>query len=169
MAGELGQVWPETVQMVLQHLVGNAKNHGRQWFHFRVNMLPKSLNKMYLKGRSFKNKQGQQKTTFRLHPDIETFRVEVCQAMGIKRWQWKPTGVTAAVILLESQFWLTQKREIREKDADNLVKPILDAVQNATEVPDELHWQLHVFKLPSKWNRTTVYLFDLGDLVEFYY
>ena len=79
------------------------------------------------------------------------------------------TGVTAAVILLESQFWLTQKREIREKDADNLVKPILDAVQNATEVPDELHWQLHVFKLPSKWNRTTVYLFDLGDLVEFYY
>ncbi len=91
------------------------------------------------------------------------------ESMGEKRWQWKPTGVTAALILFETPLWLTAKRLVREMDVDNKVKPALDAVQQATDIPDELYWQLHVFKVLSKRPRTYFFLFDLGDVVEYYY
>ena len=72
------------------------------------------------------------------------------------------------MIFLESPHWITQKYTVREMDGDNRIKPTLDAIKNATGVPDETNWEYHVWKIASKQVRTTVFLFDLGDLVDFY-
>lgn len=159
-AGELGKAWPEVTQLLLKYYLENAKNKNLLWMNFKAHDLPLSLNHMY--GRTKKGK------TY-LRKELLDYRALVIEVMGNKRWQWKPTGVTAAIILMESPHWVTKTRHVREMDADNKVKPIFDAVENATQVPDELHWQFHVFKIQSKWKRTTVYLFDLGDIVEYYY
>ncbi len=172
LAGQLGETYPEVMQLLLNYYNTNSENKGLLKMGFKCHDLPISLNHMYLRNRDFKGGQfkadGSQKKAYRLHPSIHEYRLLVMEALGQDRWKWKPTGVTAAIILLESPHWLTQRRQVKEEDADNKVKPIFDAVENATETPDELHWQFHVFKIFSKWRRTTVYLFDLGDVVEFY-
>lgn len=102
-------------------------------------------------------------------PEVDQFRLELMNAMGNKRFEWKPKGTYSAVILFESSHWLTQERKVNQMDADNRVKVLLDAIEIATGVPDELCWQVHLFKIASKRIRTTVYLFDQGEVVEYYF
>jgi Holliday junction resolvase RusA-like endonuclease len=163
--GEFGRVWPEVAQIILLHYTKKCKDFGRSTVHFRVDGLPMSVNHQYKKGKAFKTG----KVTFRLDPKILDYRMRVCEALGTNRWKFSPSGTFAAVIFLESHLWLTQKREVRQMDADNRVKAILDACESAMELPDELCWTHHVFKVQSKRERTTVYLFDLGDIIEHYY
>lgn len=119
---------------------------------------------------AFQDKQNRWRVRSKqLKPEVIAWRTVLTEAMGDLRWKWTPKGVTAAVILYESPAWLNVRREVRENDLDNKVKPALDAIQHATETPDELFWQLHVFKALSKRNRTTIFLYDLGDIVEHYY
>lgn len=157
-AGELGKTWPELAQIILNYYISRARDRGLCSVHFQVRDLPISVNHMY----------GRSGARIWLKPEAENYRLMVLEALGTKRWSWKPSGVTAAVLLLESPKWITKRLEVREMDADNRVKPIFDAIEVATETPDELHWQFHVFKIASKWTRTSVYLFDLGDVVEWY-
>lgn len=185
LAGEIGVVWPETVQLLMEHYDRNCADKGLVMLKFKVDGLPISLNHMYEKGEgsayvkagtpgAFQDKSGRWRKrgtgpSHRLRQEVIDWRIVVMEAMGELRWKWKPTGVTAAMLLFESPYWITGRRTIREMDADNKTKPALDAVQHATEVPDELHWQIHVFKLLSKRQRTTIFLYDLGDIVEHYY
>lgn len=160
MAGELGKVWPELAQIILQHYLKKCKDFDRPTLHFQVDGLPMSLNHQYKK-----NKNG----GFRLDPKILDYRMRVCEALGLRRFNFNKTSTYAAVLLLESPLWLTSKREVRQMDADNRVKAILDSCEHAMDLPDELCWNHSVFKVQSKRERTTVYLFDLGDIVEHYY
>lgn len=104
----------------------------------------------------------------KLKPQVEAWRLEVMSMVNQSRSRWKPTGVTAAIVLFESPFWLTQRREVRVDDVDNKVKPTLDAARDAYHVPDELHWHLHAFKVLSAHSRTTIFLYDLGDVVDYF-
>lgn len=160
--GELGVVFPEIPQLLISHYLKKCKEFGRSYLHFKVDELPKSLNHQWRINRG-------RKLSFRLDPQVLQFRSRVSEALGQARWQFKSTGAFAAVILLESKLWVTTKCKVRQMDADNRVKGVLDAVEHAMELPDELAWSIHVFKIASKRERTTVYLFDLGDLIEFYY
>jgi hypothetical protein len=179
MAGELGKVWPEEAQLLMHHHEKKCNERGLVHLRFRVDGTPISLNHMYKDGLAFcqpdapgafQDKAGRwRKRSHELRPEVIDWRVVVMEAMGEDRFKWKPTGVTAALILFETPLWLTQKREVREMDVDNKTKPALDAVQHATDIPDELHWQLYVFKVLSKRIRTTICLYDLGDLAEYYY
>lgn len=185
MAGQLGVVWPEVTQILVEHYTKLCETKGLVHLKFQAGGLPISLNHQYVKGKgssfckpgtegAFKDKSGRwrKKDTevrHRLRQEAIDWRIVVMEAMGRDRWKWKPTGVTAAILLFESPQWVTARRTVREMDADNKTKPALDAVQHATDVPDELHWQLHVFKVLSKRKRTTIFLFDLGDLIEYYY
>lgn len=178
-AGELGKVWPEEAQLLISHFEKKCLNRGLVNLSFRIDGLPISLNHMYDQtlifckendAGAFQDKQGRwRKRSNKLKPEVLDWRTIVAETMGDKRWLWKPTGVTAALLLFESNYWLTGRRQVREADIDNRVKPALDAVQHATEIPDELHWQIHVFKVLSKRERTTIFLFDLGDLLEYHY
>jgi Holliday junction resolvase RusA-like endonuclease len=168
--GELGVVWPQMAQLILSQYMKQCKEFGRAVSHFKVDGLPMSLNHQYKKNKAYLDKNtGKMKSGFRLDPKILDYRMRVCEALGTNRWKFKPTGTVAAVILLESPMWITTKREVRQMDADNRVKPILDSIEHAMDLPDELCWNHHVFKIQSKRERTRVWLFDLGDVVEHYY
>ncbi len=185
MAGAFGTVWPETAQLLMNHYKEKCTNRGLVQLYFQVGGLPISLNHMYEKGfgsefckpedpGAWKGTDGRWRKRAteertRLRKEAIDWRVMVSEAMGEDRWKWKPTGVTAAMILFETPRWLTYKRQVREMDADNKTKPALDAVQHATETPDELHWQIHIFKVQSKRERTHIFLYDLGDVVEYFY
>lgn len=185
MSGQIGNVWPEAAQILIEHYQKKCANSGLVSLNFQVDGLPISLNHMYEKGAgsgyvkqgtpgAFQDNKGRWRKkgtgpSHRLRQEVLDWRVVLMEAMGRERWKWKPTGVTAAILFFESPNWLNARRQVREMDADNKIKPALDAVQHATETPDELHWQIHTFKLLSKRSRTTIHLYDLGDLVEYYY
>lgn len=161
--GKLGEHWPPAARAILAHYESRRRESNLPAVSFAVDALPISLNHQYLKGRTWSGK-----TNFRLHPEQEVFRQLVGYGLGPKKLDWLPTGRVAAVILLETPEWIKQDFTVRARDADNLVKPILDAVQQCTGFRDELVWELHVFKLCSKRVRTSVYLFDQGDVVEYF-
>lgn len=178
-AGQLGIVWPEEAQLLINHYNKKCSERELIQLRFRVGGLPKSLNHQYDDGLmfckpgtpgAFQDKQGRWRVRgFRLKPEVLDWRMVLTEAMGEDRWRWKPTGVTAAILLFESPHWLTARRLVREEDADNKAKPAFDAVEQATQVPDELHWQFHVFKVLSKSKRTSIFLYDLGDIVQYFY
>ena len=123
-------------------------------------MFPLSVNTQ--KGRNRKNN-----VTF-IKKEQKVFRQAVQYAMASKANLWRGSMVSAAVLLFEDPGWTTKKHTVRKRDADNLVKPTLDAIQIATDHEDELYWQVHFFKVLCRETRTTVFLFDLGDVVDYY-
>lgn len=166
--GELKKVMPHEAQILVNAMSEECKKSGRCFVNFTMQGLPMSVNHMYDRI-GYKKSSGQNGVITKRKPEVDKFRLELMQAMAEKRFDWKPTGCYAAVILFESAHWLTLERKVHQMDADNRVKVLLDAIEIATDVPDELCWQVHLFKVASKRTRTTVYLFDLGDVVEYYY
>lgn len=154
--GPLAENLPYTAQLLLNGLLKDGKS--RSHLSFAVNCLPPTVNNMYTHTRF----------STRLTPEAKSFRDLVALAIGHQRFLFKCKGTAIALIFLESPYWLTQKSTVREMDADNRVKPTLDGVKNATGVPDETNWEVHVWKCASKIERTTVYLFDLGDVVNYH-
>lgn len=178
LCGQLGAVWPETTTMLINSYRQRCEERGLVSLEFSVDGLAKSLNNQYSRGLkfckpgtpgAFQDKSGKWRVQSQyLKPEVIDWRHVVAETLGDLRWTWKPTGVTAAVILLAGQHWITARRLIREEDADNKVKPTLDAVQHSTGTPDELHWEVFVSKVLSKRRRTFIFLYDLGDVVEYY-
>lgn len=154
----LGLEYPPTAKLLIDYFGRQMKERNLKHLSFAVNELPTSVNHQYKHTRF----------NTRLEPEVLQFRQWVCLALGHQRLEWKPTGTTAALLFFESPLWVTQKREVRQMDADNRVKPVLDAVERATNVPDELCWEVHCYKIASRRTRTTCYLFDMGDVVDFF-
>lgn len=148
---------PDFCQAIVGHLMKSCNDSGRQWARFSLDSLPGSVNHM------------KPYRSHRLAEWVGVFRQDVRNAMVKAGIDWKPTGVTAAVIAMSSSLWLTKEARVRKFDADNRIKPIFDAIEHATGQPDQNHWSFHVFKVPSKRERLTVYLFDLGTVVDYYY
>lgn len=171
LSGEAQRDPPKLVSLLTSHYAGISKQNNWPYVHFVMDGLPMSVNHMYDRigyKKSAANGGGNGVITKR-KKEVDDFRLNLMQAMGDQRFSWKPTGVTSAVIMLESPYWLTMKRQVAQQDADNRVKVILDAVEFASGAPDELYWNLHIFKAASKRIRTTVWLFDMGDVVEYFY
>lgn len=146
---------PLTGQILINGLLGTGKQ--RSFLTFAINTLPPTVNHMYIHTRN----------GTRLTEDAKVFRDLVHLAIGHQKFTYKCGGTAAVLIFLESPHWITKKLTVREMDVDNRVKPTLDGVKNAIDIPDETNWELHVWKVASKQTRTTVYLFDLGDVVDF--
>lgn len=163
----LAQNIPPVVRLLLEYYLGQAKEKGLcHMSYVATGPLPLSLN--HQKKRVCFKRGGKLVQSEALKPEVHEYRELVKNAIGPKKADWRPIGVTAAVVLFESPVWLTKAFTVRVEDADNKIKPALDAAALATEVPDELHWQVHCFKIPSKQTRTIVYLFDLGAVVDSY-
>lgn len=133
-------------------------SNGRCQLSFSVPRLPPTVNHMYI--RSFG------KTL--LSDEAADFRQLAAIAMGSSRLTWKPTGHVAALIFLQSPHWITKRGTMRNMDGDNRLKPIFDAVQAATGAVDCGVWQIHMFKVASAHLKTSVYLFDLGDIIDYF-
>jgi hypothetical protein len=170
---------PDAAKILLNHYREISSQNGLATLSFSVNAIPISLNHQHevvaafvpqgTPG-SFVDKLGRtRRYSKRLREEAKVFRQLIVDALGDQRHMWRPTGITAAVILFESPEWVTARRLVREMDVDNKVKPMLDATEKATNVPDELHWQVHQFKVLCKRKRTRVFLFDLGEIVDYHY
>lgn len=178
LSGELGKVYPENCQVNMDYYMKRCRQLGLINLEFRIDGLPMSLNHQHEMGTkyckpgtpgAFQDGKGKWRVrSNRLKPRVMDWRLIVMETMGAARFEWRPTGVTAAILLFESNEWLHKNRKVRAKDADNLAKPAFDAIQFATETPDDLHWEFHVYKVLAQRPRTTVMLFDLGDVVDFY-
>src|ERR1051326_6192022 len=149
-------------QKILDHYSELCEQMGRAKIGFMVDSMPGTVNHMYQVIRPGKNTP--KKVSFTLEPWVQAFRIELKNSMVRNRIIWRPKGVSAAVLVMHSPYWITQEHTVREMVADNRVKPIFDAIQKATGQPDQNHWQFHVFKAASKKERLEIYLFDLGDL-----
>lgn len=147
---------PERAQALYDSLIESCK--GRAKLSFSVPRIPPTVNHMYV--HSFR------KTI--LTDDARQFRDFVAVAIGSSRSAWKPTGAVAALIFLQSPHWVTKRGTIRDMDGDNRIKPIFDAVEAATGARDCATWEIHAFKVASGLVKTSVYLFDLGDLIDFF-
>lgn len=125
--------------------------------------LPKSLNHQYKHGRHPITKKPMKF----LDPTITTFRSVVNYSVRGKKFN--PTGVIGCLILCESPEWLTLDNTVRISDLDNRIKATLDAlVHSHVKLEDERAWEHHIFKIKSKYKRTWIWLFDLGDIVEIF-
>lgn len=131
---------------------------------FVVDELPMTVNHSKNRVRGV-SKAGKAFMSEALKPEVYAFRKKVKAALDAKG-SWKPRGLTAALVLLADPRWITQELTVRAGDVDNRIKPLLDAIKEGTGVPDELHWELYVFKVVAREQKTVVFLFDLGDVVE---
>lgn len=155
--GHLGADFPETAKVIFNWALNETRK--REYLSFSVPDLPPSVNHMYIQ-------VGHARRV--LSPEAQTFRELVTLAIGSQRHNWKPKGVVMAMVFLQSPLWINKKHQIRDMDGDNRLKSLLDAVQVTTGIPDNTNWEYHVWKVPSGQKRTTVFMFDLGDVVEFY-
>lgn len=150
-----GEAFPPTARILFEAQFSNGKTPN--YTSFAVNALPPTVNHMYI---SFGGKRILSKESL-------AFRELVAIAcMG--RQTWKPTGAVMVMAFLLSPYWVTKERVMRHADGDNRLKPLLDAAQHALNVPDHTNWEYHLWKVYAERTMTVVYMFDMGDLVEFY-
>lgn len=161
--GPMGKPWPRYVQAIINAYDAEVASTGGHHVTLTINRMPKSLNHMY--GRSAKNGKVQ---TWR-KKGVDDFRDDLILNVRENGHLFAPKGACAALLLFESPLWVTKELQVRQMDADNRIKVVLDALETALDFPDELFWQVHVFKVASKRTRTTVMLYDLGDVVEYFY
>lgn len=153
---EFGMDFPPTAQVLIDWAVSRGKHNS--WLNFSVPELPPSVNKLYatIGTRRILSKDG------------VAFKRIVAAAIGSKKATWKPKGAVMVLIFLQSPFWITKKDMMRNMDGDNRVKALLDAIQECTGVPDYTNWEFHCYKAASSQVRTSAYLFDLGDVVQWF-
>lgn len=153
--GDLFNNLPETATAIVNHLLGTR---GVPAFSFAVGMLPPTVNHAYIHTRF----------NTRLSEEYLLFKKMVDHSVKLSRNNFKIRATAAVVILLESPRWVTKKSTIREMDADNRVKPMLDAMQESLEIPDETNWEIHVYKIASAKEQVTCFVFDLGEVVNYH-
>lgn len=153
---EFGVDVPPTARLIFDWAFGEEQR-GRNSLSFSVAELPPTLNHMY-------QQVGHRRV---LADETRVFREMVAYAIGGRRRGWSPSQVMA-LIFFESPYWLTKKNTMRDADGDNRVKPLFDAIQHCVDVPDYTNWEFHAYKLASSRVKTSVYLFDLGDIVDWY-
>lgn len=147
---------PDLAMAIIGAMTKITKESGKQYVSFSVDKLPGSVNHM------------KPYRSHRLADWVYEYRAMIKTAIEQAGINWAPTGVSSAVILMASPLWVTLESKIRKFDIDNKLKPLFDAIEHATGQPDENHWSFHVFKVPAKKEKLTVYLFDQGDVVEYY-
>jgi Holliday junction resolvase RusA-like endonuclease len=125
---------------------------------FAVSMLPPTVNHAYIYTRY----------NARLSEEYKFFKVVVAQTVKLTNPLFKISHTACVMMLFESPRWITKKHTIREMDLDNRIKPMLDAIKESINSPDETNWELHAYKIASKREQTTVCIFDLGDVVNYH-
>lgn len=145
----------------VQHLLAAYDDYCRQRglrsIYLRIDGTPISTNHTYQRTRG-----GQTA----LKPSVNDFRWLAKAAAAGRRFE--PTGVLAVVIVFCSSVWLTKKRTVREIDLDNKIKGAVDAVKIALHLRDQMIWDQHAAKLQAAKDATHVWVFDLGDVVDYY-
>ena len=98
---------------------------------------------------------------------VENFRLATMASVDRRvNPQFQCGGTAALVLVFESPKWVTKKGTVYQQDVDNLIKGACDALTFAWNLPDELYWNVHAFKLQSERAGVRYFIFDLGNAVE---
>lgn len=144
-------------KLTLDPLKKLCQESGTDWIKIEVPMCPPSANS-YLKH----NRYGQ---TY-LSKKVGHFRMLMHAQWLRRKKEFSPQGTLFFVILVESTHWVTKKFTHGIRDVDNVPKVVLDAFKKASKIDDSLGWGNTNLKIPSSIERTHLYVFDLGDVVE---
>lgn len=144
-------------QVISEYLENKSQNT----LKIELSMLPPSANKLYDKS-TYKNyKTGFSAVSVQLSPDQVVFRIKLRNEMVNKKLSFKPTGVIYSIVELGSDEWLNKDKTVKEKDLDNMLKPLFDAFKEAYHVPDELIFAVFAFKTYCEGESLRVRFFDL--------
>ena len=142
-----------------QEILALYRLRGLRELVFDVDSIPPTINHHHIPIRT-KSKKGKTYIGQRLSDEAVYFRSLVSATLGQCKWSAK--GIVCFVIRVSSHRWITKDGKPRVMDMDNRIKPLLDAVQHAIGLRDELVWHVHAFKVASYRDLTTVHIFDLG-------
>lgn len=157
-----GEGMPEIARINIDYYLKRCQELGLSHLAYRVKKSPPSVNHIYNKSR--RRGKGQ----YDIVESVKLYRDLTMEALDQTGKKWKPVGVTAGVILFANNGWIRKDGTVALVDADNKIKTALDATEIHTRIGDERFWDLHVFKVCSKKTHTDIYLFDLGDVVQYF-
>lgn len=149
-----GVEFPDTACVLFNWVLSHSRK--LDTMSFSVPLLPPTVNHQYAH-------QGGRRI---LTDEARAFREIV--AIAVAGRPWVPRCPVMAMVFLESPHWITKRHTLRDMDCDNRLKPLFDAIQNGTRAPDCTNWEIHSWKVASAFTRTTVYLFALGDLIDWH-
>ena len=113
---------------------------------FELPFLPKSVNKLYLR-----SKTG----GLYLNPKAVEFKNKVSEIL--EKLEFKKSENKIKLII---EFYVKKKN----LDIDNMIKLIQDSMNNIVYDDDRQVYELHVRKIISKENKTTVKVLEINDL-----
>lgn len=147
--------------IIFDHLNFCTTEEQRLFFNFEG--LPVSANKLYKKN-IYKNKKTDRMFINQKNTDeVTVLRIKVKKAIRDTGKKLEGKSTIAVVVMLESPRWLNKDRTPRKMDVDNSFKSLLDAIEKATGIPDEVNFQIMAFKVPSDVEKTRVYMYSLED------
>ena len=138
-------------------------------FDFTIDLIPPTSNHIW-------KTDFRRKTTY-LTKEAKQFRSLVGQELNWRKkvpsWVCNPSGSVSLIAIFESSMWLPKnsKKAIDIAlmiDADYRIKSISDAIGSAVGYPDHRAWEVHAFKLYSTIERTHVFIFDLGQNIDYH-
>ena len=115
-------------------------------FVLDVPVLPPSTNDIYRKSSVFNGHQGRMNVHVRLNPEVDQYRDYIWRYFTKNSIRPQPTNILVAVVELYGE-WLNKDRTTKQRDADNMIKSLFDAIEEATHIPDEIIHVFHTFKM----------------------
>lgn len=141
-------------------IIENLESRSQNTLSLELSELPPSANQLYEKSAYKYHKTQNYAVAVQLDPKQVAFRIRLRNNMVNNRLEFKPKGVMYVVVDLVTEEWLNKDFTAKQKDLDNMIKPLFDAFQEAYRVPDELVFAAFVFKSYGP-EKTSVKFFDV--------
>lgn len=134
-------------------------------FVLEIPKLPPSANSNYEKS-IFKNKHtGRSFLRQELSDKVVRYRILLRNHFIKKGISFKPKTILAAVVELYGPEWLNKDGTSKMKDADNMIKPLFDAFEEATHIPDETIHEFVTFKMYAEKEKCVIRIYEMSPVI----
>jgi len=127
-------------------------------------ILPPSANNLYNKSVKFDRFKKKNVVFVANSPEVEKFRNYVFYATSKQRKLFCPHGSVVILVKIHTEKWLNKNLTLKKIDLDNMIKALLDALQESFKFPDELFVSIHKFKYYGK-TKTEIEMFQMENFL----
>lgn len=127
--------------------------------------LPPSANAIYDKHVYKNQKTKKHSIGVDISADVEAYRILVRNYFKRNSISFTPKGVLAIVVELYTPKWLNKDLTPKQKDSDNMIKPLFDAIEKATHIPDEVVFEHFPFKMYSEKEKCIVTVYEVDSKI----
>lgn len=127
--------------------------------------LPPSANALYDKSIHKNQRTKKHSIAMNISADVEAYRILVRNYFRRNSIDFKPKNIIAVVVELYSSKWLNKDLTPKQKDADNMIKPLFDAIEKASYIPDETIFEHFPFKMYSRNDRCLVTIYEIPSVI----